>query len=437
MADSIWDKINEAVGIMELGDTASPKIRPAGDYKVYTGNETEIQFEQQYSVPMDGSNSLLRVLSPFTIRVLPPLVYRGLPGLLDGTEKGSKTNPIQLGLIEQVAQQAGSVFAGAKQTAQNFTLDNEVTQDTAIEDQYVVGGRVNTRGSPAAAKGVIPKDYKSAGIQDMQIAHSIGIQLERILNMPPLTLLINPDSLQIQYQKIQQYSERSREGIIFQAYGEEQPRMTIAGRIGAFYAGDGGLFDPKAWSTRVPTGVQFATKRDSASFQQLMTLLAFYKNNGYIFDILGGSCAHHLIGVISIDYDQNTYLGNFNSFSWSYEEAQHGGGITFNMEMTVVQQYDNHQAIRGSLEPLGAPEISGTDPRLRTGGPITPDGSAVNFLEVGTNLVSAQIKSLAAKSSPKTTLPPSSNGIKIPGVAAPVPAAQPVPRQDVFNPRGR
>ena len=319
---NLWDKVAGALDDFGTGDLDTVGIPVAGDYKVGTGSETAIQFEQQYSTPMEGTNTLLRLLSPFTLQIMPPLLYMERPALLRGDEKGTKGKPIQLGLVGDIASGNNQNFMLSKEQLSTQNADAVDGNKTSVMEQYTVGGRPNTSGSPAAAKGNVELKNKNAPtITDMKTAQNIGMQLERVLNMPPLTLFINPESFQIQYQKIQQYNERTRTGLVFQAYGEEQARMTFSGRIGAFYAGQGS-FDPKAWHTNVPTGVQFASKRDSASFQQLMSLLAFFKNNGYIYDILGQSQAHPLIGVVSIDYDQFTYVGNFNSFNWGYEEAQ-------------------------------------------------------------------------------------------------------------------
>lgn len=443
MAENVWDKLNGALDDMDVGEPSGVKLRPAGDFQVATGPETIIQFEQQYSQPMDGSNSLLRNLSPFTLRVMPPLIYMERPALLRGDEVGTKGLPIQLGLVSNVASGNNENFLLTKESLTNQAANVISGNPTAVKTKYTIGGRPNTKG-PAKGDASGFKNLSSPTLTDMKTAHNIGIQLERILNMAPLTLLINPESFQLQYQKIQQYNERTRTGIVFQTYGEEQPKMTFSGRIGAFYAGQG-QYDPVAQTTTVPTGVQFASKRDSASFQQLMSLLAFYKNNGYIFDILGQSYAHPLIGVVVIDYDQFTYVGNFNSFNWGYEEAQHGGGIAFDLDFTVVQMYDRHQPQSGTLRPISSPNRTSTDPRLFTGttgnaeNPLPPPQPAASsaFVVGPAVLLANSVVQTATgvKGNEASSLGVSSQGFQAPSTTA-IEAVEPVPRQPFFRPRG-
>ena len=83
--------------------------------------------------------------------------------------------------------------------------------------------------------------------------------------------------------KVQQYNDRTRYGYVFQGWGEEQTRLTISAKCGAFSSGG--------------RGVQYASKRDSAAWQNLMTAFQFYKNNGYIYDTLGKSNAHLFVGL--------------------------------------------------------------------------------------------------------------------------------------------
>lgn len=199
--------------------------------------------------------------------------------------------------------------------------------------------------------------FDEPGIADKVQGVDVIAQLNSILQTPPLTLLINPSSFQVNYTKIQQFNQRARDGYIFQAWGEEQPKLTINGSIGAFIAAQNPQVGfAENGQTASPSGVQFASKRDSASFQNLMNLLTFYKHNGYIYDNLGeGSNANLFVGAIAIDYDNWTYIGHFESFSWGYDESDtQNGKITFDLEFTVSQMYDNQQA-SFSIKPMRSP----------------------------------------------------------------------------------
>lgn len=208
-------------------------------------------------------------------------------------------------------------------------------------------------------------EFLEPGFADRLVAADISAQIQAMLETPPLVLLINPQSFNIQYTDIQQFSQRTRKGFLFQRWGEEQPVVTISGRIGAFIAGtspDTGVLNADRGLPSV-SGVQFASKRDSASFQNLMSLLTFYKNAGYIYDTVGGTNANHFVGSLAIEYDNWVYIGHFNSFDWGYDEsATQNGGVTFNAEFTVSQMFDNHQPVENVL-PLSSPTVSPSDPR--------------------------------------------------------------------------
>jgi len=207
--------------------------------------------------------------------------------------------------------------------------------------------------------------FQEPGFADRLTAGDIAAQLQTMLEVPPLTLLINPTSMSIQYTSIQQFSQRTRKGYVFQRWGEEQPVMSVSGTIGAFVAGvspDAGVVPPEGGLPSV-SGVQFASKRDSASFQNLMSLLTFYKNAGYIYDTVGNTNANLFVGALAIDYDQWTHVGQFNSFSFGYDENENQNGkITFELEFAISQMYDNHQPVENVL-PLNSPTMSPSDPR--------------------------------------------------------------------------
>jgi hypothetical protein len=121
--------------------------------------------------------------------------------------------------------------------------------------------------------------------------------------------------------------------------------MSINGSTGAFIAGAADSANVSAESaqfsgeTASVSGVQFASKRDSAAWQNLMALYTFYRNNGYIYDTVGESEAHLFIGAVAIDYDQWTYVGHFESFSYSYDEGT-PNRIEWSAEFVVSRMYD-------------------------------------------------------------------------------------------------
>jgi hypothetical protein len=330
-----WLKTAEEWWGNEMMNVTNPfQVKGANTFRQQTGPDTQILWSYNPNFPIDGSNAWLRTLSPFTIRLVPPMVYLANPDVLNKTETSTFDSignivPIRLGVYDQTASSPDSFGASARKKAgasrgPSSTLGN-ISTSTNQKHSITSGGRPMS--TAPHVSGTTPDTTVEPALTDLTVATQLSDQLDNILNAPPLHLLINPESFSISYSKIQQFQERSRFGYIFQAWGEQQPVISFSGRIGAYYSKG--------------SGVQFATKRNSAAFQNLMALFNYYKNNGYLYDTISNSEAHLHVGLVAIDYDQFTYFGNFNSFGWGYEEAYHGGGISFEMEFNVVQMFDN------------------------------------------------------------------------------------------------
>jgi hypothetical protein len=317
-------------------------------------------YETQTGVPIDGSDALSRdprFGSPFTFRVLPPdALLRSLR-----TEVGEEKNDVT---IIGAASKADSTFRDYTQRLDNLR-SSVVTNRSSFNllENYIAQGKLLNSRNASDPENLVP------AVSDTFVAADVVLQLSRILETPPLTLLINPQSLTINHTKKQNYSERSRYDYIFQSWGEEQVKLSVSGRTGAFLAGDpavqnfvGRATANKVVETATATGVQYASKRNSASFQNLMNLLLFYRNNGYIYDTLGKSEAHLWIGSIAIDYDQWTYVGNFESFEYGYVEEKQNGGLEFSFEFTASRIYDSASRPSGlTVQPIESPVPSPSD----------------------------------------------------------------------------
>ena len=197
----------------------------------------------------------------------------------------------------------------------------------------------------------------------------IAVQLSDMLRTPPLVMLVNPNQMDIQYSNIQAFSDRTRYGYIFQHWGQNQVRINFQGKIGAFIAGEDLTGEAmrvgaQGGNTSTPTGVQFASKRNSASWQNFMALFSMYRNAGYIYDTMTsshlgqGSNAHYYVGAISITYDQFTYVGHIENFAYKIEENNQLGGIEYTMTFVASQIYDN-KTNDTYLLPMKAPVASG------------------------------------------------------------------------------
>lgn len=339
--------------------------------------------ERAESFPVDGSNPRLRAQSPFTFRVVPPptllaaLVGQGSAqpsGAFDAALQEQRT-AVEAGIAAGTATQAQldalagtrapptpsfAVIDAALATTTNYrqvqaqrqAVKSLFSGQMAPQTQLIGGnGKRFTDAKPAAAA--------DQAMSDLAQGRSMLAQVQQMLNTPPLTLLVNPQNLAIAYTKKQVYQERNRNGYIFQSWGEELPRLSVSGKTGAFYAGAQSV--NSNGTTSSPSGVQWITRRDSAAWQNLASLLLIYRNNGIIYDLLGQTEAHQWIGAIEIAYDQFIYQGQFESFSYGFAEDHQTGGLEFSFEFSVSAMFDVSQ--RGPVIPQASTTPSPSDPR--------------------------------------------------------------------------
>lgn len=320
-----------------------------------TGPDFTLEYEPEVTPSIDGSDRFLRTLSPFMIQVEPPSVFGSQPASTNsGSHEGPRANPAGIYAAAKIG--GGNPFVTARSALQTAGIAGDFSASGKSVEEYITAGQLARRGGDGTQvmtvqKGNGPGRISTPAIADVQVAVDIALQLKAITETPPLVLLINPQSLSMSHTKLQQYSDRTRFGFVFQAWGEEQPKLSISARIGAFISGS--------------RGVQWASRRDSASWQNLMTAFHFYRHNGYVYDTVGKSNAHHFVGALSIHYDQWVYYGNMESFSYSLEDTSTQlGGVVFDMEFTVSVMVDTSKAALTIL-PMKSPVPSPSDPRFQ------------------------------------------------------------------------
>ena len=287
-------------------------------------------FETQAGVPYDGTNRMARKLSPFTLRLV-------VPEALLPDDSRVDVNLIGRGVETTITNQ---MFANdLRRSIGLATVSDSEEAGTVLTNLNATlsAGRVLQTTMGTEARSVLADNVTVADIQ---------YQVEKMLQTPPLTLFVNPSEMSVSYTAVQQFTQRTRYGYVFERWGESQPKLSISGSTGAWCAGIdpgssiGGASGFQVNETDVPTGVQFASKRNSAAFQQFISLYHIFRNNGYIYDTIGKSEAMLFIGAVAIDYDQMTYVGNINTFEYSYDE-NNPHRIEWSMEFTVGRMYDH------------------------------------------------------------------------------------------------
>jgi hypothetical protein len=313
----------------------------------------------------------------------------------------------------------GDIFDGARsgRFLQQATSEGIPSLSNAFyaasAEQYVVrnaGDRVQSQagvtGGSATFDGRYSNRIGKPTYNDLYQALDIAMQLDAIRNAPPLVLLINPTTLAINYEKVQNFNDKTRHGYVFHVWGENQPKLSFTAKCGAFMSGG--------------RGVQFASKRDSAAWQNLMNLFTFYLNNGYVYDTLGASNAHHFVGGISIHYDGWIYYGSMDSLTYSYEESQQNGGMEFQIEFTASNVIDTHT--QNVASPLRSPNRYVEDTRLAARVNPVSDGAS-NLSELQPFLQSRQAEAGLVRDSRQiaVTRPVGLAGFRAPEVAPTVP----------------
>lgn len=342
-------------------------------------------FESSESDPVIGSRQELndpRTGSPFTIQVLlPDILANSLShggkvsvpkGIFDPlleqlnrenvligqSELGTRVpTSINIGIVD-AALRSSNNFSKVRSRQEKVRQSSFVSNSEGLRNlQKVVYG--NGQSLDPSAVGL--SSANQMALSDLNQALSVILQANQILNCPVLQLLVNPASLTFTYNKKQDYSQQTRHGFVVQSWGEDQPRIAVSGKIGAFIASspEGGTEDGRTVSV---SGAQWNSREDSAAFQNLMDLFMIYQSNALIYDILGQSVAHQWVGDILISYDQKQYLGNFETFSYTYEETRPNGGLEYSFQFTVSREYDTHSF--GPILPIentGTSVFSGSD----------------------------------------------------------------------------
>lgn len=266
---------------------------------------------------ISGLDALARAMSPFAIWTEPPPF---LPGALRSP-----------GTVTAFGEGLRSVGSAADPTARR-----------AASPAYVAGQAPSSSG-PQRSRA----DLSAPQISDRDTALSIQSQVAEARGIPPLVLLINPETMTISRSKLAQLQDRSRYGFIYQPWGDEPVKVAFTARCGGFYSPGRGL--------------HVKSRDNSAAWQSMMSLLLLYKNNSYTQDVLGGSYSPLLVGRVGIRYDGWVYRGHLDDLSWTEEEGKPHGALAFEVSMTATTIVDT-SPLPLTVLPLRGPNGQGLLP---------------------------------------------------------------------------
>jgi hypothetical protein len=307
---------------------------PASRYSgIGVGPRLSYAFENQAGVPVDGTNESLRNYSPFTITLVPPDPL--------GTSSTGTSNVLS---FSAAAASTGSNNTSAASTG--LLVAGQATSYVATQM------RESASAPRPAGMGLPPTSI----LADAYTAADIRVQRDNMVRMAntPLTLLVNPSEMSRTFDRVQSYQARTRYGYVYQVWGEQLQKLTFSGSTAGFVAGSTKGYQALVdHDTGTPSGYQWGARKDSAAWQNFSALVQFYRSNGYIYDTLGKSEAHLMVGAIRITYDDIVYEGHIDSLNFTFDEnSPHR--VQFDMEFTATYVLDQSRA-SGNVAPMRAP----------------------------------------------------------------------------------
>lgn len=144
----------------------------------------------------------------------------------------------------------------------------------------------------------------------------IAKTVEGMRNAPPLRLLVNPQSFSVKGEKIVSDANWSRNGnTIVEHWGNAQEKISASGKVAGFYAID-------SLNASGP-GLTRMARNYSQSWQNFQSLQLLYANNAGIYTLDSSSAERNLsmLGSIYIFYDDILYIGAFDSFNITENDA--------------------------------------------------------------------------------------------------------------------
>lgn len=250
-------------------------------------------------------------------------------------------------------QQATSGGGQAPSTAQsnNQGITDFTNNDSAINTpaNNVATTSIMTNGTITDADAQDPlKDQLGRNIQVSDTRRPVvqaqtnylNQQIQLIQGIPALVLLLNPTDFTRSYEQTTD-PVKTRSGYTVNMWLEKPLVISCKGVTAAQYAfqvnGGGGLTS--------------LNRLNALSYQNLMSLVSMYKNNGYIFtdsSFGDGNSGLPLISMsLFIYYDNHVYIGSFNDFSLT-DDGNKPFNLSYSWKFTVRYDVDTSN-VSGSL----------------------------------------------------------------------------------------
>ncbi len=196
---------------------------------------------------------------------------------------------------------------------QNVTIMNNGDSSGAEQDALNLNyDRVN------------PDDKRQQAVQPY--IDNIAKQIEDLRSTPPLLMLVNPSNFDRSYQHSVDSSIKTRQGHIVHMWLERPVSISCSGVTAGQYVLD---IDGNG-------GITQTNRIQSLSYQNLLSLVYTYKNNGIIYDQFteGSKGVPILACSIFIYYDNKMYIGSFDDFSVD-DDANKPNQLSYSFKFNV------------------------------------------------------------------------------------------------------
>jgi hypothetical protein len=284
------------------------------------------------TIPLDPTNQQhLRSMSPFVLAIDPPSIGNYV--------KSTTARPFRSRLPTSPNMANAIDYQTLKFSPKISTYAKEPIRGTRVEGQ---------------------QRREEAGMVDRDQLVSMAYQHRVLSATPPIVFLINPKEMGFTYGSKQSYTDTSRYGFVFYRWGEELTEISINCTIGSFISGRANREVPDIHGNLSGiSGLQFASRRDSAGWRQLMNILASYRNGAALADTIGRSRAYHDVGTHSIYYDGQRWQGRIKGLNFTIGEENQNGNIDFDMTFEVYRHYEQDFEAKSQLFQMFAPNSKG------------------------------------------------------------------------------
>jgi len=219
------------------------------------------------------------------------------------------------GVRAKIEQAENSGIRSGRRTG---TEGDAATEDTSVwaTDGSALNDDLRRQFDAIAGTGYNATEFG----QKLQLAQrkqieGLQAQIEKMKKLPPLKMLVNPNSFAVAHTKVVADANWSRTGPIVEHWGEEQDAISASGQLAGFYAVDGVSGNGGPGLTRM-------ARQFSQSYQNFMALYLLYRSNAgvYMEDQTGVTPSEKrvnlaLLGSVYIFYDNILYIGSFENFN--------------------------------------------------------------------------------------------------------------------------